>query len=239
MLTAYFDESESGQVLTLAGYLASVQQWSRFQREWKKALAEFQLPYFHMREYAHSKKAFAGWERDPRRDPLMKRLTWVIKSTVSHAFGIVIRIDEYDKYMTTDLEFPGRSPYFLCHYTCYGLILKHCAKRGLQDDIAIVFDETAESKAHAEGIHGAYQKMRKAPEEAPNGNQLVSLSFADDKKLTPLQAADLFAYEVNKYYRGYQRKSLASLADIQHSIVVWDQKNLPAYADKIRQLPRN
>jgi hypothetical protein len=52
------------------------------------------------------------------------------------------------------------------------LILKHCAKRGLQDDIAIVFDETAESKANAEGIHGAYQKMKEAPEEAPNGNQL-------------------------------------------------------------------
>jgi hypothetical protein len=81
--------------------------------------------------------------------------------------------------------------------------------------------------------------MKEEPEEAPNGNQLVSLSFADDKKVTPLQAADLFAYEVNKYYRGYERRSLASLADIQHSMVVWDQKTLPGYADKIRRLPRN
>jgi hypothetical protein len=229
MLGLYFDESESANILTLGGFIADVRRWERFHKEWKKVLAEFHIPYFHMKEFAHSRGIFEGWKDDPRRDVLMKRIVWTIKSHVSHGFAVMVDTEEYDQRFK-DLIFPGKSPYFLCHYSCYGLLMKHCKKFGIKDGIAVVFDETVHSQRIALGIYGAYKRM-------PDwGNAyLSSLTFADDKVLSPLQAADVFAYEANKYHRGYRRKSLASLADVPHSVAKWDSQTFPRYVDQIRQ----
>jgi hypothetical protein len=43
MLTAYFDDSATEDVATVAGYVGSVVQWDRFKIEWQKLLDEYGL----------------------------------------------------------------------------------------------------------------------------------------------------------------------------------------------------
>jgi hypothetical protein len=96
-------------------------------------------------------------------------------------------------------------------------ILAYCKKEGITDDVALVFDESNEPSRHAAGY---YASLKESP-GIENRHQLVSLSFADDKKVTPLQAADLLAYEFNKYHRGYVRKPLEMLDGTPGVFAVW------------------
>jgi len=53
MFTVYFDESGSPDdtaALVVAGFLASVEQWIEFERNWKQALAAFAVSRLHMKE---------------------------------------------------------------------------------------------------------------------------------------------------------------------------------------------
>ena len=73
MLSAYFDESynqptskdpDAPLVYTVAGYLASVNQWRGYNREWKKALASMGLSSFHMAEFESRIGPYANWSND-------------------------------------------------------------------------------------------------------------------------------------------------------------------------------
>jgi hypothetical protein len=80
MLTAYLDESGHSQdqkvrFMGMAGLIATSEYWQHYEREWKRVLKDFQIPYFHMKEYAHSVGVFAGWKADePKRRALYGEL---------------------------------------------------------------------------------------------------------------------------------------------------------------------
>ena len=62
-----------------------------------------------------------------------------------------------------------------------------------------------------------------------------SLSFADDKIVQPLQAADLLAYEISKTFRGFNRAPGKVLNELTGSHVVWSKSSLLEYADAMKQ----
>jgi len=55
MFAAYFDESYSHPptplVYTVAGYVSTVQEWKRFQKEWRRELGRAGVDFFHMTTY--------------------------------------------------------------------------------------------------------------------------------------------------------------------------------------------
>ena len=84
--TAYFDESGSGGDALLpgyygvAGFAATDDKWEVFNTLWKAALSDANAPYLHMREFAHSTDAFAGWRHDKaRREFLMQGVVKAIR----------------------------------------------------------------------------------------------------------------------------------------------------------------
>ncbi len=209
MLIAYFDESggKDTPLVTMDGYLSDERRWKRFERQWAKALKEHGAHYLHMKEYAHCRGEFEGWP-EYKRKALMSDLIWVIKSNVQFRVGAVVPCEVYKSTVRAiDPKDTRLSPFWLCFQTCLNGLAAYCQKHGIAEDIALVFDENKESSKHAAGFYTAF----KAATNVPNRSQLASLSFADDKKLTPLQAADLLAYEFNKYHQGYMRKPLEML----------------------------
>jgi hypothetical protein len=70
-VTAYFDASGGVEhpAVIVAGYISTVGKWNQFDGEWRKALGrrEFNVPYFHMKEFAHSVGPFAEWKGDEQR----------------------------------------------------------------------------------------------------------------------------------------------------------------------------
>ena len=139
----------------------------------------------------------------------MQKLTWVIRTNVLYRTASAVACSDYEATLgSIDPLDTKRSPFWLCYLSCISSILLYCQKEKITDDVALVFDENNESSKHALGFFTAFKDY----DAIPNRNQLVSLSFADDKKITPLQAADLLAYELNKYHRGFKRKRSGSSA---------------------------
>jgi len=234
VLIAYLDESGSKDtpILTMAGYIADERKWLRFEREWRKAMKEFGVTHLHMRQFTQSRGEFAGWSEAQRR-AFMNRVTWIIKSSVMYRVGAVIPCADYQQ--TVGLVEPGNTritPFWCSFLSCISAILAYCKRFGITDDIALVFDENSESSQHATGYYTSFKELP----GVKNRSQLVSLSFADDKKFTPLQAADLLAYELNKYHRGFKRKPLEKLDGTPGTFAIWDRKMLEGYAASLRDV---
>ncbi len=230
VLIAYFDESGSKDtpLVTIAGYLSDERRWKRFEREWASALKEHGAKYLHMKEYAQRRGEFKGWPEWKRR-ALMRKLTWVIKSNVQFRLGAVVPCEACKQTVGSINPNDTRlSPFCLCFVHCLSGIAGYCQKCKITDDIALVFDENNESSKHATGFYTSFRQSN-----APNRNQFVSLSFADDKKVTPLQAADLLAYELNKYHRGYVRKPLEFLDGTCGAFSVWTAERLKQCASAL------
>ena len=62
-----------------------------------------------------------------------------------------------------------------------------------------------------------------------------SLSYDDDRRLLPLQAADFLAYEVSKYRRGWTRKSLLALDTVRGAHEHLNAPRLAEIVNDVRQ----
>jgi hypothetical protein len=209
----------------MAGYLSDERKWCRYEREWRHVLQEYRIGSLHMKKFAHSQGEFAGWP-ESKRVALLQQLIAIIKSRVLYRVGAVVPCADYDQ--TVGAADPGddrRSPFWLCFLSCFSAIMAYCRKEQIGDDIAVVLDQNNESNAHALGFYSSFKELP----DIPNRDQLVSLSFADDKKINPLQAADLLAYELNKYHQGFDRKPLRALEGTPGVFAVWNRKMLEDY----------
>ncbi len=70
--SAYFDASGSPDdlhvhYLTVAGFIATADQWTLFDRRWKKILKKYGVTKLHMKEFSHSRGEFEGWDVEPKK----------------------------------------------------------------------------------------------------------------------------------------------------------------------------
>ncbi len=96
IFTAYFDESgtpHDSRFVVVAGYLAAVGAWRRFNARWGAVLAAYKVPYFHMREYAHSIGAYDGWKgKEAKRARFLKTLIKQIERGPRYGFRAIVDV---------------------------------------------------------------------------------------------------------------------------------------------------
>jgi hypothetical protein len=198
MMTAHFDESDTDGAAVVAGFVAEAKQWVHFSREWKALLSEHSLQCFHMKNFAHSKKEFEGWNDDePKRQRFIQRAVGIIKRRVRVPIGVIIDRDLYENFVST----PARKVAFGNHYTtasylCLLLTGAWAEYTSHRESVAYVFDR---GNRHRTEFEEAFNKSKDVPELVQR-YRLGSLSFEDDRKLEPLQASDLIAYEMSKFW---------------------------------------
>lgn len=101
--SAYFDASGSPDdpqlhYLTVAGFIATADQWSLFDRRWKKILKKYGVTKLHMKEFSHSRGEFVGWDIDPKKSwrPMMiSSLVTLLQRRMRHSFACTISLDDY------------------------------------------------------------------------------------------------------------------------------------------------
>lgn len=101
MLTAYFDDSgsETTPALVFCGYVAPLDQWLRFEHDWRAVLAlpQFQLEYFHMKELRQGRGQFAKFKDNmPLQRDLFERLHRVIDVRTMEGFASAIVMPDYE-----------------------------------------------------------------------------------------------------------------------------------------------
>lgn len=199
-VTSYFDASggEKHPAIIVAGYIATVRRWERFDTDWRRVLnrKEFDVPYFHMKEFAHSRGEFEDWQGDERRRRrFINALLDVLASCAKAGFACMIKEPVWD---SIDKSYPLRETYG-CPYALAG---RDCVNKAHhwgearhhygRNEIKSVFEAGDEGKGH----------LMRVVEEA--GKPVPLFEYGRPKpKLghlgtPPLQAADFAAWELLK-----------------------------------------
>jgi hypothetical protein len=193
MLTAYLDESGThteSPVLVLAGLIASPRQWERLSQRWLRALASIGVGSFHATDCANGGGDFRGIAPQERQRVFI-RLVETIKQTVSYRIWTGIAVEDYrnSPYYNQD---PKRI-YSLASIACISLGRHLAAQRGADYRLAYTFDQGPEGTL----AFDIFRNMQASGEA--DVLRMAEVSTGDRRQSPPLQAADLFAYEIYRY----------------------------------------
>jgi hypothetical protein len=224
MVTGYFDESgdpRDAPGFAVGGYVAETTRWLRFNRQWEEVLDLFEVPYFHMREFAHSVGPYKSWKGDEgKRTAFVSRLIKATKANVS--FGACCNLLMAD-YKTVDAEYALSAvapPYVLCALRCVDVVSTWAASRGhKKSEIRFVFEDSPHPKGPL------YDWMKKMGFPAP--------IFESKQSHRAFEVADFLAWEHTKVIRKFIvgdfsdfRKSLQELLKIPHKSGIYIEPQL-------------
>jgi hypothetical protein len=229
LLQGYFDDSGShgGEGLyVLGGFLAPSVNWSRFDSEWRDVLnKDPTIDYFKMSEAISLRGQFDRWPARLRDQKVFELAEVAEKWAVARISAMVWK-EDFDAHIKG--ASPWReldNPYFLLFNQIIVLtvgFMLELANRALDVSTAkveFVFDE--------QGCLGrdavAWWEILKQALEPERAQLLVTPpSFGSDKRLPPLQAADLLAWSVGNVVEGGESTVLTNA-------VVHALKRVPPY----------
>jgi hypothetical protein len=202
MLVAYFDASRTGKgrpYVTVAGCLAHLDQWKLFQPEWQRMLDEEGLRFFHMTDFEAYEGAYKEWSRK-RHETCLQKIADVIVPRTKFAFARGVADDDFDFAKTQNEVLQPWSAFTYCASQCLHGIAHSASNHGHEGPIIYVFESgdgfKGELLSLAESIENSKERRMRY---RWNGLHILP-KIANDPPypLTPLQAADIWAFEARK-----------------------------------------
>jgi hypothetical protein len=246
MLTCYFDEAggKDHGFMIVCGYVASVEQWENFEVDWKLFLIKYDVPYFHMKEFAQCKGPFAKWKEEKYksvRAAFCDHAGAIIYSRVERAFICNISntaFEAADKRYELSEFF--NSPYALAARMCASRARNWSKRRLDPPEVEYVFEDGGPDKG------GLIRSMTQLRPRFADPIFRPSRDTKDGRKgLVQLQAADFLAYELRKWQADLTnapkrpaRKSLrATLRVHNKDVAMVSLQKLKAFCEKVH-IPR-
>ncbi len=216
MLIAYMDESGHSSdpavhFSGMGGLVAECDAWTQFEGEWEAALCDAGIEgAFHMRDFAHCAGPYKGWCEDKRR-ALFGRLVRAIVNAKAVPVGCVISLDDY-RAAPSNVQEILVDPYFIAfQWTTRGAALQALPKpypfEHTTEMVAMIYAYQSEFGAiepknkfvekHAGRAEQLWHAMKNSTDF---GHWMGSYGSSCTAELYPLQAADLFAYEITKEF---------------------------------------
>lgn len=202
MFAAYFDASGKTEdvkqpgnpVIAVAGYIAPVKAWVRFEKKWKGFLKDFGLTLAHHKEFAHRRGEYTGWSEKTRHD-YVRRGAHIINQTVHYGVAAAVLLKDYEKVASENPT--ERSAFTFVAVTSLKMIGRWAALSTKPGPIAYVFEA---GDGHDSELIQARREILDDPKhvEVYRFNSLT-LAEKDDENFVHLQAADWLAYETKKY----------------------------------------
>jgi hypothetical protein len=201
LLQAYFDESHIGDhpVTTIGGFVATEKNWASVESAWRALLADLEVPYLHICEMRAQKGVFSSFEQ------------WKIEYAETQCARIIEQNDIVPVYASIHCRdwdsMSGRDweEFIERNLNPYYLAFEHVVQRSqfyahrFDEVVAIVFSQQNEFNSRANDIYAGY-------ENSPANKHLGSLTFANMRKVAPLQCADVIASEINEYWERVEGK---------------------------------
>src|SRR5688572_22847291 len=105
-LAVYLDRSADATNTVVAGYVSKPSHWVEFQDAWLAWLAKYDVPYFHMKEFAHSVKAYEhDWKgQHTKRREFIQGLIRIIQAHTFHGFAAGVKHADFDATVGTSSE---------------------------------------------------------------------------------------------------------------------------------------
>jgi hypothetical protein len=208
MFTLYFDDSGTdaqSEVAVAGAYVATVEQWAEFKRNWEEVNEREKFGIFHMADFVARREQFTlpEWKDEPKRKRTVKALISTIKIRVRFGVAAAVQKSAYDEIVPDDLRMRfGKNHYTFAIRQCMGVIDKWRQKYGHADRIRYVFDQLPKGGRIAD-INSLFETLASGGEHAMNhyGVYPNGWSFEDKRNVVQLQAADMWAYENFRYMR--------------------------------------
>jgi hypothetical protein len=181
----------------MAGLITKEESWLVYEREWGKILSHFKIPYIHMSERS---KMFKGWSDEKKKD--LSRCVWeIIKNIEALPLGSIIPMDDYRPIEDRIRKYIP-DPYFMAMMNCMAFATGFLRKSGpfkstTDMRVALVFSDQVEFRPEALRM---FEGVKKHWADQTKVDLIDSPIFRDMRKVTPLQAADIIAYEIYKEY---------------------------------------
>ncbi len=233
MMIAYFDESgthDDSPFMSVAGYLFDKEHSLSIDRRWGEALEVAGVEYFHMSDCANGVGQFKPMSLESR-DNLARKLIEIIKNNMSFGVAAAISQKTFDNYAD---ENPAIMPttgttYTMCAMWCLAAMGQWADRNSYDGPINYFFEAGHKSQGEAKDFLNSVSRNKRLKEMYHYGSH----AFCDKKKVQPLQAADILAWEWRKAYMneyGSQqrplRASLRSLLERPHGRIYFNEANI-------------
>lgn len=214
---SYMDESgiqADDPYCTIAGYLAPVNEWVEFERQWRFVLGEYmrgipeQLRYFHALEFYGDDDKYWGWKRG-KRESFENALFTIINECKLALFScsidsrVFFSLTDDERHYLTGGQHNGvrwkkygahKSPYFLPFHFC---MIQSASFVQNGDKVFPVMSRQDQYRMKALEL---YELMLNTDPAMQCRDKLADdVVFSDPKKAMPLQAADLAVYWLGQF----------------------------------------
>jgi hypothetical protein len=254
LLRAYLDDSGThadSKTCVLAGYFGGRRQWAKFEEEWKRVLDEYGLEEFHAHRFwsaasGKSVSAYGGWDRQ-KAATFLRRLLTIITSVRIYPFGSAVVMKDWDALPVDEkrvltgaayhdgepvLSGARKKPFFLPFVHAIQKAASYCHE---QTRIDFYFDRNDACSAYAADYFLFLASLR----DHPATPKLGEIAFVDSRSDPPIQAADLLAYEINKYVnellsqgvtelnpRATLKRAIFKAKSWKRDLVLWDRRGM-------------
>jgi hypothetical protein len=196
MLQAYIDESGDGGCgsFVLAGYISSPASWARFSQEWDEVLGmRPRWDFLHMSEVNLD---------NPEHVEKIQAMYRIIEAHVVASVACVVNVGALHS-IADEMNLPNiiRNPFWLGFQQLIIQTHKMQADAGLFDSIDFIFDERGE----AGKIWLRWEEFVSIPHPTVKDFIGQRPQFASDRKVKPLQAADMYAWWVRRWWNEEKR----------------------------------
>lgn len=191
MFSAYFDGSgqkAEQDVMSVAGFVSSVEKWLDFETSWGELLKEFGIePPFHMTDFATGAKPYDSWkDNKEKRRLFMIKAVGMIGDTTLGSFGAAVQVEAFrfvKRTYTSPFDAIGGPYPWLGTAVILGAQDWSRQRLGPDDRLGCGFESGDDDQGEL------ISHMRK------HGVRLIPL---DKKEVVPLQAADILAWEIRR-----------------------------------------
>lgn len=206
VLGAYMDESgleddptPVGFVFSYAGLLAPLDDWEEFSAKWVELLLAEDLPdppELHMKNFLHSQDDFEGWDTE-RKTRVLSGLIDLINSTPAIGHACITDRGKPKEWVGTlaGNMMANKEIFYtsgLCH-CALNLSARSSMFIGADEEITFICGDNKEWGFELLRWYAEMKESEELPIELRR--RLGPIALASPKRLPPLQAADLLAYE--------------------------------------------
>jgi hypothetical protein len=241
MISAYFDDSgthDESKVVLVAGIFGTEARMENLDRNWKQHLAapldgrKEAIKRFHAYDCDQSTGEFTRWTRTET-DYFRHQLRTVIIESEVAAYGLACSRRDYDKIIKGNIRSVLGTPEGFCINQCFVRSLAWVQRNTFDPQMKYVFDNRpAGVQRYAGTVYDAFAQWVDPPP------RLAGYSFLSSFKIRPLQAADLVAWELNRYAHDILKHGLSVKAskELLHLRANMDIQAQFASAENIKKL---
>jgi hypothetical protein len=217
LLRAYLDEfndytNEACQCFGMQGMIGPVHEWHKLQCKWEDALDCCGVKYFHATDLQSMEGEYRGWSAY-QRERLVSLLVGIVQESLPHfrLLGSACAMSSY-KYLPEYRRRHLKNPYFVTAVSAMSDGARFAHYEFGHRPVEFVFDQKTK---HEHLIREAYDQVLLTKW----GDLCGGKSMANHRLVSPVQVADLLAYESKKYIE-------ARMADAEPADLRWPMEQL-------------